>query len=70
MYYQATEVLSNKSGSTRVLRPERPGMAAEGVIILPLQQRFECGAFVDTLRRMVLDREGILDMLIKGRGSG
>jgi len=28
------------------------------------------GDYTETLRRMLMDREGILDMLVKGRGSG
>jgi len=35
-----------------------------------VQDCSKCRDYAETLRRMLMDREGILDMLVKGRGSG
>lgn len=35
-----------------------------------VQDGSKCRDYAEMLRRMLMDREGILDMLVKGRGSG
>jgi len=64
MYNQVNEVLNvGKSGLARVSPfAERKPMTHS----VPVPSRDSASV----LRRMLVDREGILDMLVKGRGSG
>ena len=69
MNNQTTAVLGiNTSCPTRATRLSRPDAAAKaGRAGCEGAPCWDCG---DTIRRMRIDREGILDMLVKGRGSG
>jgi|GEM_PF-6663935 len=66
MSYETTGVLGVKrNGRTKAARFALPKMPAITAIALAAGSHDE-----DALRRLLIDREGILDMLVKGRGSG
>jgi len=66
MKNQTTDVLGvNTNGRKNAARLALPAMGAIKAMAFAAGSQGE-----DVLRRLLIDREGILDMLVKGRGSG